>query len=230
MSNQKKRSNLQENLFNLYLRLNGYFITGFIVHSPEWGNNRAEIDALAVRHPHHSEPERLIEPSPYLQTSSEFTDLLICEVKSKGEQLQFNESLRNSIQAINSVLHWSGLFLDHETQELSYCISQMMQPSEEPKQTISCITGPRQTQIRVMLCSPERWTKRNNQTWFIPGSEIFSYLYACFCPDTRRSSCSTQYDFSLWGEIYEPIVRFFKEHYDKQKPGKMKELYAYLKV
>lgn len=63
MSDKKAKSHVQENLLNLYLRLNGFFITGFIVHSPELGKNRAEIDALAIRLPYNDEPERVIKPS-----------------------------------------------------------------------------------------------------------------------------------------------------------------------
>ena len=230
MSNQKKQSNLQENLLNLYLRLNGYFVTGFIAHSPEWGKNRAEIDALALRHPYHSEPERSVEPSAYIQTSSEIIDLVICEVKSKGQQLQFNESFRDSVEAIGSVLRWSGLFFEDEIIELANSLSKIMQPREKSVQEIPCLIGPRNAQIRLFLCSPERWEKKENQPWFIPGSEIFSYLRGCFNPEKKRDACSTRYDFSSWGEIYEPIVRYIKEKEDDQVLGNMEDLYKYLKL
>ncbi len=227
MTDQKKRSRLQENLLSLYLRLNGYFVTGFIVHSAEWGKNRAEIDALAVRHPHNSEPERLIKPSPYLEVSTEFTDLLICEVKSQGQQLQFNEALRETPNALISVLRWGGLFDEQEILELAHQLLPLLQPSAEPRQDIPCIIGPRNTRIRAILCSPERWLKRNNQPWFIHGSEIFDFAHSCFCPEKPRNSCSTQYDFEAWGEVYEPIVKFIKE---KGRQNMMKELYQYLDI
>lgn len=44
---------IHEALVVLYLRLNGYFTTGLVVQAPEWGQNRTEIDCLAVRHPNH---------------------------------------------------------------------------------------------------------------------------------------------------------------------------------
>src|SRR5947208_601368 len=79
------RSRLQESLLHLYLRLNGFFVTGFIVHSPVRGNLRTEIDALAIRMGYHAEPERLIVPSSYFLGPAEGKiDLLICEVKGQG--------------------------------------------------------------------------------------------------------------------------------------------------
>lgn len=232
MTDQKKRSRLQENLLNLYLRLNGYFVTGFIAHSPEWGDNRTEIDALAVRHPHNDEPERLIKPSPYLETSTEHVDLLICEVKSRGQQLQFNETLRETPDALISVLRWSGLFYEQEIFEVAHRLLPLLQPSSKASQEIPCIIGPRNTRVRAILCSPERWLKRNNQPWFVPGSEIFNFAYTCFCPEKPRCSCSTQYDFEAWGEVYEPIVKFIKGKGNASfiNASVIKELYQHLGI
>jgi len=218
---------MQENLLNLYLRLNGYFVTGFIVHSPDWGKNCAEIDALAVRHPLNDEPERLIKPSPYLEVSAEFVDLLICEVKSGGQRLQFNKALREKQPALMSVLQWAGLFHEWEISELAPQLLSLLQPSPEARQEIPCVIGPRNTRIRAILCSPERWIKRNNQPWFIPGSEIFNFAYTCLCPEKPRDTCSTQYDFEAWGEAYEPIVKFIK---GKGKIGKIDDLYQYVGI
>ena len=81
---------------SLYLRLNGFFVTGFIVHSPLHGQNRVELDALALRLPYNCEPERQIGPDPVLELSEKYTDLAICEVKSKGQQLQFNQDRKST--------------------------------------------------------------------------------------------------------------------------------------
>lgn len=227
MIDHKKRSQLQENLLNLYLRLNGYFITSFIIHSPEWGKNRAEIDALAVRHPFNDEPERMIKPSLYLDVSTEYIDLLICEVKSKGQRLQFNKSLIETPDVLQSVLRWAGLFKEKEVICLTNKLLPKLQPTDKASQDIPFIIGPRNTRIRAILCSPERWEKRNNQPWFIPGSEVFNFAHACFCPEPTRKSCSTNYDFEAWGELYTPIVKFIK---DKGKVNSIKDLYEYLHI
>jgi hypothetical protein len=229
LSDPKRRSRVQENLFNLYLRLNGFFVTGFIVHSPIQGQNRAEIDALAVRHPYNDEPERVIKPSSYIRTSQELIDLLVCEVKSRGQQLCFNESLRDSIPAIESVLRWAGLFCEKEVQALAPQVQAVLQPSDPPKQDIPSVPAPRKTRIRAILGSPGRWNRHGNQPWFINGSEIFEYLWQCFCPEKPRDSCSTRYDFGLWGESYEPLVKYFKER-GQEGAGKLTDLYRYLGI
>lgn len=234
----QRRSRLQEHLLHLYLRLNGYFVTGFIVHSPEPGRNRTEIDALAIRHPYHDELERIIRPSPYLDPSSEYIDLLICEVKSRRQSLHFNEALRTSDKAIASVLRWSGLFRNSELSDIVVRLKPLLQPTKLPGQEIPQVIhetpfitasdGMRmRIRIRPVLCSPERWEKRNNQPWFIPGSEIFNFVYDCFCPEIPRSSCSTRYDFGVWGEVYEPIVRFFK---DSGRHSGIEDLYEHLGI
>lgn len=38
-----RKPEVNESLVALYLRLNGYFTTGLIVHAREWGQSRAEI-------------------------------------------------------------------------------------------------------------------------------------------------------------------------------------------
>lgn len=50
-----KKSEINEMLTALYLRLNGYFTTGLVVHSDEWGNVKTEADVVAIRMPHHSQ-------------------------------------------------------------------------------------------------------------------------------------------------------------------------------
>ena len=92
MPDTKARSRLQETLLHLYLRLNGFFVTGFIVHSPDHGE-WDEIDAMAIRMRHHCEPDKVITPSAFLDWEQGCIDLLICEVKSGGQPLKFNEAL-----------------------------------------------------------------------------------------------------------------------------------------
>src|SRR5215469_582268 len=106
-----KRHDLQEVVSSLYLRLNGYFTSGFIVHAPggDRAGNRTQLDALAVRLPYSSEPEREVLPSEYLQIPANMTDIVLCEVKGGREALQFNEALRH-VDAIRSVLRWIGAF------------------------------------------------------------------------------------------------------------------------
>lgn len=209
----------------MYLRLNGFFVTGFIVHSSKPGKNITEVDTLAIRHPYNCEPEREIGTSPFLETSNEFIDILICEVKSRGQPLQFNASIRNCVSAVESILRWVGLF---EVQLVGNIAPQVQSIFNDTGQSIPTFISEK-IRIRAILCSPEHNNKHRNQRWFLYGNEIFSYIWQCFCPPKSRCNCATRYDFGLWGEEYEPIVRYFKER-QQTTPGTISDLYSYLGV
>ena len=85
----KNKSTIQEQLATLYLRLNGYFTTGYIIHSEE-NKIEGELDILAVRFPLHKQDDTEHNSSVFLEISSNI-DIIIAEVKSKGQRLQFND-------------------------------------------------------------------------------------------------------------------------------------------
>lgn len=217
---------VQEELVSLYLRLNGFFVTGFIVHSPIHGRNQSELDALALRLPFNSEPEREIGPDLLLNLSTEHTDLALCEVKSKGQQLQFNKALTGSPGVVATVLRWSGLFENSEVDGLCGALRAALSPRRTPAGTAPTIIGPRGVRIRGLLFSPERKSRRPNQPWFVTGPEVMEYVWRCLCPPTRRPSCTTTYDFQLWGN-HEPIVRYFKS-VGTDGPGDIDALYTFI--
>jgi len=224
---QKQKSAIQENLLALYLRLNGYFTTGLIVHSSEKGKNRTEIDSLAVRFPYNSEPQREILPSKYIKTSCQYVDLLICEVKSRGQQLRFNENLYKTKDALIDVLRWAGMFKENDVLILAKNLQSELAPNNLKKNKMPEIVGPdySKTRIRGVLCSPERWEKRNNQNWFINGKELFDYIHKCLRPSIARSKCSTKYDYTLWTPKLEPIVKYFKK---QDNIGRINNLYSFI--
>lgn len=224
---EKLRSNAQEDLVALYLRLNGYFPTKFIVHSPVHMNIYTEIDVLAVRHPHNAEPEREIQPSPYLEPSNEQIDLLICEVKGRG-QLQFNPALRNSLGAIESVLRWGGIIPQRRVPLIAQQLQALMQPANIARPDIPTVNISKKARVRAIMCSPEQRTRRNNQPWFLHGTEIFTYIWQCLRPEAPRDECAIEYDYTAWGH-YEEYVRYFKERAE-QGPGTMDDLYTYLEI
>ena len=230
MTDYKDKSEAQEALVKLYLRLNGYFTTGFIIHSPEHGKNVAEIDALAIRMPYNYEPEREIEPSAFLDLKEGVTDLLICEVKSRGKSLQFNDGFRDDPPAIQTVLRWSGLFKDSEVPDLASKLQPGLKPEGQPKDKLFSVPGPRGIRIRAMLCSPERLNKRDNQVWFLHGDEIFTFVWKCLCPESPREYSATQYDFTSWGRELTSIVQYFKNRRDTGTPGQMNDLYNSLQL
>jgi hypothetical protein len=156
MDVDKAKSKAQEDLALLYLRLNGFFVTGgFIAHSPVHGQNLTEIDALAIRMPYSAEPEREVGPHELLDLSSNHTDLLICEIKGRGEQLRFNAALTEDPRAAAAVLRWSGLFLDNELPDLVTKLQAALAPSPLPSAVPPSVNGPRGTRVRCLLFAPE---------------------------------------------------------------------------
>lgn len=105
MLTDKERSQLQERLVKLYLRLNGYFSDGFIVHHDI--NSRISLeDILGVRFPNHSESEREAGLCSRLQLNdSNNIDILIGEVKSNGVSLRFNNAISTNIEVLRKILN-----------------------------------------------------------------------------------------------------------------------------
>ena len=203
------KGKVQEALTTLYLRLNGYFTTGLIVHSAAAHGNNTEIDVLAVRLPKHEQQEREVGLSGELDCSAELLDIVIGEVKSFGQKLQFNEGVR-SIESVTKILSWVGAFERGEIPDLAEKLRKLLEPKPIANSTALVVLGPRNTRIRALLFSPERNGHRGNQPWFLAGPPILEYLWLCLNPGGPRSECATKYDFGLWGSDLEPLVRHIK--------------------
>ena len=221
------KGEVQEHLVMLYLRLNGYFTTGFIVHSPEKGRNRTEIDVLGVRFPYDTEPEREVTVAGELSPSASTTDVVLVEVKSKGRELQFNSALRTSIESTRSVLRWVGLYTEVEIVGLAEKLVVALDPKENSTEGPPSIEAPRGTRIRGLLCSPERFSRVPSDVWFISGEQIFGHISKCLRPTERREGCAVSYNFGLWGPGLEPVVRFFKSR-RRQGRRDLEELLTFL--
>jgi len=227
MTNQKRRSEVQEDVARLYLRLNGFFTTGFIPHSPVRGKVLTEVDALGLRMPFSSEVEREIVADPVLGISPGITDFVIAEVKSHGKQIQFNSALTSSEQACRSILCWSGLFSKEKIDAAVAALYEHLQ-SDLPKECPLTIETPEHVRIRCLLFSLETLTRRSNQAFFLTGPEVFGYVHACLRPAVERTDCATIYDYNQWREFAD-IVRYFKRC-DASDPPCIAGLYASLGI
>ncbi|MBI4762923.1 MAG: hypothetical protein HZC39_13540 [Chloroflexi bacterium] len=219
------KSDLQELLATLYLRLNGYFTSGFIAHAPD--GNLTEIDILAVRFPYNSEREREVEPSPWLQIPRDRTDVLICEVKGQEEHLRFNSALRNNLESIRKVVRWIGLFSDQEVEQVAQRFQDIVatQEVQRPEHFRSIDFEEKKITVRSILFAPDRGAPSHNQPRFIPGDEMLGFIWSCLCPDHERPLCDVRYDFGLWGG-YKEVVAYFKgRKVNGEAQGTMQDIY-----
>ena len=121
------RSDVQETLVSLYLRLNGYFVSGFIVHAQNGATT--EMDVLAVRLPRHQEPEREVQCCKHLAIPSNHIDFIVGEVKGGQGAVNFNARFRESPGAIKTVLHRFGAFDDPEISRVMVTVPALLGPS-----------------------------------------------------------------------------------------------------
>jgi len=204
-----RKSEVHEALVVLYLRLNGYFTTGLVVQSPEWGKNRTEIDCLAIRHPNHDQPERELGPAPFLGLREGEVDLLICEVKSVASELAFNERLKRDPEVVQSVLDWAGVFRRATVPSVVERLLPLLQDGVTANHAREGVSEAG-VRVRGLLCGPPCGEVEVQDTWCLVGAEILRFANDCFNPAERRVGCSTRYNFQLWGSWLAPIVECIK--------------------
>ncbi len=221
------KGDVQEALVTLYLRLNGYFTTGFIAQSATPGQVTTELDVLAVRLPHNAEPERVIGGAKELDRWDGGLDFIIGEVKSRGQALQFNDQARTAL-AVSKFLQWWGHLSAAEVAAMTPTVQAILKPlpGATAAPTVEC---PRDARVRAILFSPERSDRRPQQAWFIPGPPIFGYIWQCLHPVVPRATCATDYGAGQWGAALAPIVAYFKDA-AQTKPGTLKDLLVHLKI
>lgn len=205
-----------ESLVRLYLRLNGYFQSGLISHSDEWGSNAAELDAIAVRFPMHQQPERLVSLCPILNSGNAALDIVISEVKTS--KVEFNPSLKNGHKLADrnwsQILNWVGLFDPQEIIKLLPILKTTASNNVSNLIGIDAKSIYGNLKIKPAIFSMESPISKNNPKEYINGEEVIDYLWLCLCPSLKRADCSTKYPLSNWGLEFEPIVKFLKDRND----------------
>jgi hypothetical protein len=222
------KADIQEALVALYLRLNGYFTTGFVVQSSAPGRVTTELDVLAIRLPHNAEPDRVIASATELDPWNRGVDFIVGEVKSHGESLQFNPAVRN-LPAVSTILQWWGHLTAEEVSRVSADVLAILNPlpGAPAAPTVLC---PRDARVRAILFSPEtRNHRRPEQAWFIPGPPIFKYIFDCLHPSEPRETCATNYGAGQWGVGLAPLVAYFKDP-ARTVPGDFRDLVAHVET
>lgn len=218
-----------EALATLYLRLNGYFTTGLILHSREWGQNLTEVDSLAIRHPNHSQAERCVETSPFLAVRKGEVDLIICEVKSCPQDMEFNASLREGPEGIRALLRWAGVFGEEKIESVADRLKPLLQPGVALEDVRNGVMEG-QCRVRSLLCCPPCSEGDCANLWWLVGSELLRFVDLCFNPPAKRQTCSTRYNFELWGYALTPLVEYFKNAEKSGRTPNLVDLYGHLEV
>jgi hypothetical protein len=226
----KEKSTIQEQLATLYLRLNGYFTTGYIIHSDE-NKIDGELDILAIRFPLHKQDDTEHNSSGFLELGVNI-DIIIAEVKSKGKPLQFNDSLKkqNTLEPLQKLLFWTGVLEDNKINDIAIELNALVQTTENShlktfRSTKIITTRFGNLTIRPILFSPER-LDINNADKFINWTELNDFIWLCLCPAGAREKCGTRYDFTAWGQGFDEIVKAYKNRQKTQNGFKtIDELY-----
>lgn len=230
------KSELQERLVTLYLRLNGYFSTSLIIHSAVEHNVDGQVDIIGIRFRNHKQEDRIIDCSTYLDIpKNSFIDVIIGEVKggSGKNSLQFNESIRTHEDRRYKLLTWLGFLNDEDIQTVNKQLEAVIQTKEinhsDNFERIDYDGGTVSISIRPILFAPDKNQPRSNQIKFVHGQEMLDFIWSCFRPENRRDPCETNYPITNWGEQFENLVSYFKQH-DKIEVGNMQELYIFFGI
>jgi hypothetical protein len=227
------KSQLQELLVKLFLRLNGYFTSGLIIHSDEKGKNKTEIDLLAVRFPHHNQTDRMIDCLDYLKIPDNSIDIIIGEVKGSRLKVSFNKALYSDIQTIKKVINWIGVIPEKRVHEITNKLQIILKPSEannsEKFKVLNYSFDSYLITIRPILFCIDRGNPKINQQRYVYGKIMLDYIWDCLSPKALRNTCSTSYPTNLWGFEFQELVNYFKNS-SKESVGSIKELYKHFKL
>jgi hypothetical protein len=226
-----KRQDIQEDLVKLFLRLNGYFTTGLIIHSPINGRNQTELDIVAIRFPYHNQIDRVVECSDFLQIPKDSIDIIIGEVKSSV--VQFNKALREDKDSIEKLINWIGSFDSEEVTQITEILLEEMKPrinnNSDSFKKIMFKGKTGNYSIRPIIFSLNKPQPQNNEERFINGQLILDFIWECFRPDAHRESCSVKYDLNNWGHSLLPIIKYFKDK-KKHSVGDINDFYKHFDV
>jgi hypothetical protein len=208
------RNVAQELIVGLYMRLNGYFYSGFIVHAPS--STAGEIDLLAIRFPHYHELD--FKPCQALNVSGQYIDIAICEIKGGKRFRVFNPPLGKP-KTIENILQRVGLFDDSViVAEMAENVAAMVKGyasrhNDQPDELAYEDLGVR---VRAIMFRPDRSERVPNQPFYICGNDLTTHLVDRLreTPDGEitngREPCDRNYYLNQWG-IYEPLVRSVKK-------------------
>lgn len=224
------RSDVQETLVSLYLRLNGYFVSGFIVHAASGAGT--ELDVLAVRFPRHEEPEREVQPCDRLAIPPDCIDFIVGEVKGGSNNVNFNVRFRDNPDAIRTVLRRFGAFGDAEIDRVCAAVPGVLDPANVRRSAtfpaldvaLAGEVGGKQAKLRFVPFSAEQRRSTGAARPYVFEDDLLAFVWKCFRPEHQRPCCDVRYNYELWGPQFVQMVRYFKDR-SRTVPGTIQELY-----
>ena len=224
------RSDIQETLVSLYLRLNGYFVSGFIVHAQNGATT--EMDVLAVRLPRHQEPEREVQCCKHLAIPSNQVDFIVGEVKGGRGAVNFNARFRENPGAIKTVLHRFGAFDEPEISCVMARVPALLEPANVRKApafpeldvAISKQLGPGLAKLRFVPFAAEQERPEAHARPYLFADDLLAFVWLCFRPEQQRPRCDDHYNYEVWGPQFISMVRYFKDP-NRQTAGTIEDLY-----
>ena len=225
------KSDVQETLVSLYLRLNGYFVSSFIVHAPKGATT--EMDVLAVRFPSHQEPEREVQCCRHLAIPLNQIDFIVGEVKG-GQRgaVNFNVRFRENPGAIKTVLHRFGAFDEPEIFRVMAEVPELLEPTNVRKAetfprldvALSKQLGSGVGKLRFVPFAAEQERPKAHTRSYLFTDDLLEFVWLCFRPEQQRRLCDDRYNYELWGPQFAQMVQYFKDQ-NRHAPGTIKDLY-----
>ncbi|MDP2949080.1 MAG: hypothetical protein Q8P22_06040 [Chloroflexota bacterium] len=202
------KSDIQETLVSLYLRLNGYFVSSFIVHAVHGVGT--EIDILAIRFPRHAEPEREVQPCEHLAIPPGCVDFIVGEVKRGLKNVNFNEPFRKNRKKICTVLRRFGAFCDAEIERVCTAVPGLLEPANVSRSATFpeldvALAGDvgMQAKLRFVPFAAEQCRPATRARPYVFEDDLLAFVWKCFRPEHQRPCSDVHYDYDLWGPQFE---------------------------
>jgi len=216
---------IQESLVALYLRLNGFFTSGHILHANaenSRNSDNGDIDVLAIRLPYSQEKETGVAPSQYLGIDAGAIEIIIGEVKSGKRPIRFNNSIRDR-ENMKRVLLRIGFSNDEAyVSEIARILVEEMKPKRinNPDSCIEkVVTNLCPIRIRPIIFHLGYPSPLDNQPWFVGHQEIMDDIWRRLRLKLQPNTCQRAYNYELWGPVFIDIVKYFKDK-DRTEPGR----------
>ncbi|ABS12842.1 MULTISPECIES: hypothetical protein [Brucella/Ochrobactrum group] len=198
-----------EKLVGLYLRLNGYFLSKYIIHSPKSGTVRGEVDWLAFKGAHHSQSHVGDSGCDFLSLKEKHNDIIICEVKSSASS-DFNKSLK-STENIKDILSWIGVVSDRDIDSLAEKVSKLVSRDVDKIEAQLGIVYQNYV-FRPLLAIGVDSDRDFEKRWRLNTGIIFNFIKKRLATENHIPSCSRNYGASQWGDDYKDLIDWFKKN------------------